>query len=155
MDDITYVKGDATQPFSKGSKIICHICNDIGGWGRGFVMAISSRWKEPEEKYREWHKFGINFNLGSIQLVPVDHDIWIANMIGQRGIRTRGGIAPIRYEAVRSALEEVSFKALSLDASLHMQRIGCGLAGGSWDVIGPIVKETTVDKGLRVFVYDL
>jgi O-acetyl-ADP-ribose deacetylase (regulator of RNase III) len=53
---ISYIKGDATNPAGQGNKIIVHICNDIGGWGKGFVMAISKRWKEPERKYREWFK---------------------------------------------------------------------------------------------------
>lgn len=32
---ITYIKGDATCPQAKGVKIICHVCNDLGGWGKG------------------------------------------------------------------------------------------------------------------------
>lgn len=43
--EINYLKGDATNPASAGNKIIVHVCNDIGGWGKGFVMAISKRWK--------------------------------------------------------------------------------------------------------------
>src|SRR6516165_441272 len=55
MSDITYIKGDATCPRAKGVKLICHICNDLGGWGKGFVLAISNRWKEPDQQYRVWH----------------------------------------------------------------------------------------------------
>lgn len=72
MIEIQYVKGDATQPIAEENKIICHICNDIGGWGRGFVLAISKKWKTPEIEYREWHKKGDNFLLGEIQLVAVE-----------------------------------------------------------------------------------
>lgn len=43
MKTITYLKGDATNPQSEENKIIAHICNDIGGWGKGFVVAISKR----------------------------------------------------------------------------------------------------------------
>jgi hypothetical protein len=32
---IRYISGDATVPQAAGVKIICHICNDIGGWGKG------------------------------------------------------------------------------------------------------------------------
>ncbi|MEV6001124.1 Appr-1-p processing protein, partial [Streptomyces griseomycini] len=28
----------------KGVKVIAHVCNDIGGWGKGFVLAVSRRW---------------------------------------------------------------------------------------------------------------
>ena len=53
---INYLEGDATQPIGNGPKIIVHVCNDIGGWGKGFVVAISKRWKEPEAEYRRWYK---------------------------------------------------------------------------------------------------
>jgi len=46
---IVYLKGDATQPQAKGVKIIVHCCNDLGGWGKGFVLALRKRWPEPEQ----------------------------------------------------------------------------------------------------------
>ena len=33
--EILYIKGDATAPIGSGVKVITHICNDIGGWGKG------------------------------------------------------------------------------------------------------------------------
>lgn len=53
MKKIIYLKGDATNPQTEGNKIIAHICNDLGGWGKGFVLAISRRWKKPENEYRK------------------------------------------------------------------------------------------------------
>ena len=44
MLNINYVIGDATQPIGDGAKIIVHVCNDIGGWGRGFVLALTKKW---------------------------------------------------------------------------------------------------------------
>jgi O-acetyl-ADP-ribose deacetylase (regulator of RNase III) len=35
-----------------------------------------------------------------------------------------------------------------------MPRIGCGLAGGSWEEIEPIIKRTLTDQGVEVVVYD-
>jgi hypothetical protein len=89
MASIAYIKGDATCPQAKGVKIICHVCNDIGGWGKGFVLAISNRWEEPEVEYRKWHNEGKvgGFVLGAVQFVQVEPYIWIAYMIGQRGIK--------------------------------------------------------------------
>lgn len=62
-NEIIYITGDATSPAAKGNRIIVHICNDIGGWGKGFVMAISKRWPEPEKMYREWYKSKSHFHL--------------------------------------------------------------------------------------------
>jgi len=53
MTVLRFIKGDATSPQAKGVKIIAHICNDLGKWGKGFVMAVSARWPEPEAAYRE------------------------------------------------------------------------------------------------------
>nr|WP_218025660.1 hypothetical protein [Capsulimonas corticalis] len=49
---ITYTIGDATDPPRDEPGIIVHVCNDIGAWGKGFVMAISKRWKQPEKEAR-------------------------------------------------------------------------------------------------------
>ncbi|HEX7868788.1 MAG TPA: Appr-1-p processing protein [Chryseobacterium sp.] len=155
MKTINYLKGDATNPQAEGNKIIVHICNDIGGWGKGFVMAISKRWKKPESKYREWFQSGENFNLGEIQIVKVEDDIWVCNMIGQhKTISSSKGIPPIRYEAVEKCLEKVSIEALKINASIHMPRIGCGLAGGKWEEIESIITKTLLRDDVEVYVYD-
>ena len=72
---VIYTKGDATKPVSSTNKIIVHVCNDIGGWGRGFVLAISARWKKPEQEYRRWFQSNENFALGEVQFVQVEQDI--------------------------------------------------------------------------------
>ncbi len=152
---INYTKGDATDPKADGNKIIVHICNDIGGWGKGFVMAISKRWKAPEQQYREWFKTQENFALGEVQFVQVENDIWVANLIGQHKInKDEKGNAPIRYEAVLAGLEKVGTFALEQSATVHMPRIGCGLAGGTWDRIEPLIESALAEKKISVTVYD-
>ncbi|MBB6554160.1 hypothetical protein [Nonomuraea rubra] len=84
---ISYVTGDATHPHGQGSKVICHVCNNIGGWGKGFVLVLSRRWPQPEADYRAWRRSGDDFQLGAIRLVQVEPQLWVANMIGQHGIR--------------------------------------------------------------------
>jgi O-acetyl-ADP-ribose deacetylase (regulator of RNase III) len=156
MTEITYLKGDATCPQAKGMKIICHICNDIGGWGKGFVMALSRRWAEPEAEYRAWHATGKKggFELGAVQFVAVEPFVVVANMIGQRGIGRGSSGPPIRYDAVSDCLERVASKAVELHASLHMPRIGCGLAGGDWSRVEPIIQARVCSQEIAVTVYD-
>lgn len=155
MKPIEYKKGDATNPMQNGNKIIVHICNDIGGWGKGFVMAISKRWKEPENKYREWYKSKENFNLSEVQFVQVEEDLWIANLIGQHKInKDENGNAPIRYDAIENGLIKVADFAKEINASVHMPRIGCGLAGGKWEMIEPIIEKTISKGDINTTVYD-
>ncbi|MFG2456452.1 macro domain-containing protein [Streptomyces sp. NPDC048523] len=156
MGEITYVRGDATAPSVKGTKLIAHVCNDIGGWGKGFVVAVSRRWPEPESAYRAWHRrrASNDFGLGAVQFVQVEPYVWVANMVGQRGIRSGSKGIPVRYEAIDAALGRLADKALELDASVHMPRIGCGLAGGKWSRVAPLIDERLVKRGVAVTVYD-
>jgi O-acetyl-ADP-ribose deacetylase (regulator of RNase III) len=156
MAKIHYLKGDATAPQAAGNKIIAHICNDAGGWGRGFVLAISKRWTTPEESFRDWYRNRAqnDFALGSIQIVQVGSFLHIANMIGQHGIVHTSSGPPIRYEALRSCLEKLQVAARELRASVHMPRIGAGLAGGNWDLVESIILETLIAGGVTVYVYD-
>ncbi|MET8686995.1 macro domain-containing protein [Streptomyces sp. NPDC004732] len=156
MSEITYVRGDATAPFGKGTKLIAHVCNDLGGWGKGFVLAVSRRWPEPEKAYRAWHRQRAknDFGLGAVQFVDVGRGLWVANMVGQRGMRTGSKGVPVRYEAIDTALAALADKAEELGASVHMPRIGCGLAGGKWSRIEPLIAERLVARGIAVTVYD-
>ncbi|MEU6594783.1 macro domain-containing protein [Streptomyces sp. NPDC046881] len=156
MSEITYVRGDATVPSVKGAKVIAHVCNDIGGWGKGFVLALSRRWPEPEAAYRAWHRDRArnDFGLGAVQLVPVGPHVWVANMIGQRGTRTGSKGVPVRYEAIDTALDRLAAEVIELGASVHMPRIGCGLAGGRWSRVEPLITERLVKRGIAVTVYD-
>ncbi|MET8861126.1 macro domain-containing protein [Streptomyces sp. NPDC004579] len=156
MAEIGYVRGDATAPSVKGVKVIAHVCNDIGGWGKGFVLALSRRWPEPEAAYRAWHRgrAGNDFGLGAAQFVQVEPYVWVANLVGQRGIRTGSKGVPVRYEAIDASLALLADRAVELGASVHMPRIGCGLAGGSWERVEPLVTERLVRRGLAVTVYD-
>ncbi|MGW2619492.1 macro domain-containing protein [Streptomyces sp. NPDC001500] len=156
MSEIAYVRGDATVPSVKGVKVIAHVCNDMGGWGRGFVVALSRRRPEPEAAYRAWHRerASNDFALGALQTVQVQRDVWVANMIGQRGVRTGSKGAPVRYDAIDTALARLADRALELGASVHMPRIGCGLAGGEWSRVEPLVAGRLASRGVAVTVYD-
>ncbi|MFF8191202.1 macro domain-containing protein [Streptomyces bobili] len=156
MSEIAYVRGDATVPSVKGVKVIAHVCNDIGGWGKGFVLALSRRWPEPEKAYRAWHRerAANDFGLGAVQLVQVEPYVRVANMVGQRGVRTGSKGVPVRYEAIDAALDRLAGEAAALGASVHMPRIGCGLAGGKWSRVEPLVLGRLVERGIAVTVYD-
>jgi O-acetyl-ADP-ribose deacetylase (regulator of RNase III) len=76
---IEYTAGDATRPLGADNRVIVHVCNDEGGWGKGFVVAISKRWPEPEARYREWYRErrANDFGLGVVQFVKVEASVWV------------------------------------------------------------------------------
>lgn len=147
---IEYVTGDATKPVGTGPKLLIHVCNDAGGWGAGFVLAVSKRWKEPERAYRAWRNRP-DFTLGRIQVVDVTKSLSVVNMLAQEGYRGRG--PHIRYDALRQCLDAVAELARERGASVHCPRIGCGLAGGRWENVAPLIESALI--GVPVHVYDL
>ncbi len=164
---IHYLTGDATEPTVKeGIRVIIHVVNSIGKWGAGFSGAVSAKWKEPEDFYRRQFRFSNHrFNLGGVQWVFVEQHLAVVNLIAQEGVRGASNPKPIRYEALESCLNRLAESCHHLmddagihpprtqEVTIHMPRIGCGLAGASWDTVGPIVEESLWD--LQTYVYDL
>lgn len=156
---ITYTTGDATQPVGEGPKIIAHICNDEGKWGRGFVLALSRQDDTPERAYRRWYsrQYPSGFYLGAVEYVRYGlgrDDTIVANMIAQKGIRNHGDPTAVSYTALSCALQQVAAYAHKIGASVHMPRIGCGLGGGTWSEVEPIIERTLTSQGIAVTVYD-
>ena len=153
---ISYVKGDATDPIGEGNKIIIHVCNNRGGWGRGFVVALSKKWKEPEEDYRRFMNIsGLDKQdqLGVCRAIQVEPDIWVINMIAQDGYKSAINPVPLNYEALQTCLYGVLNRAKDLNASIHAPRFGCGLAGGDWNEIERMIDDTLEKQ--TVYIYDL
>lgn len=158
---IKYVTGDVTDPINDGNDAyIVHCCNDIGGWGAGVVLAISARWPEPEAEYRSWavnsdtQEVRPPFQLGSIQVVPVEEGIRVVNLIGQHKTWAKDGVPPVRYEAIREGLRTLVNTHAEGSMTIHAPRFGASLAGGSWAVIEAILIEECVNRGVDVIVYD-
>ena len=156
---IHYITGDATAP-CKMPALIVHVCNDVGKWGAGFTGALSKRWPEVERHYRRTIKANKSAGIRSLgewwfhQLN--DDPIVVANLVAQRGVMGDGSPTPnIRYAVLETCLEEITKEArLQMpDHTLHMPRIGCGLAGGDWAIVEAIIQRTCGD--LDVYVYDL
>ena len=120
------------------------------------MLALSARWAEPEARYRIWSRgqSEIPFALGQVQFVEVEPALWVANLLGQHGIRKAGAPSPIRYEAVRTGLATVAQFAQRHHATIHMPRIGTGLAGGKWDIISQLIREELCAKDIPVTVYE-
>lgn len=144
---IHHIIGSALEPIKKPA-LICHIVNDIGRWGSGFVIAVSNVDSAPEDAYKNWYKHR-RFNgsetlpLGEIQVVPVDNvnSILVVNMVAQHDIRTIDGTPPIRYPALEECLIKVNTLAVTMGATLHMPRIGAVRSGGDWAKIEKIIER--------------
>lgn len=146
---IQYMIGDATVPVNGGRKVIAHICNNIGGWGRGFVVALSKKWPGPEHMYRGAKRW----DLGTVQFCQVGPELFVANMIAQKGIGS-GRENRVDLEALERCLVQVRTWTLDNKASVHMPRIGAGLGGCPWETTEKLLRKVFNGK-VTVNVYDL
>jgi O-acetyl-ADP-ribose deacetylase (regulator of RNase III) len=151
---INYIKGNVLSPVGEEqTKVICHVVNNKGGWGAGFVVALSKKWKKPEQEYRHYCKNNIP-RLSHVQCVEVEAGIFVANMFAQNGFRSQQNPVALDYKSLTLCLVKVRNFCKFFDSlSIHMPLIGCGLAGGKWEKVGPMVEFHF--ENIPTYVYQL
>lgn len=155
IDQITYLTGDALTPRGSPPQIIAHIVNDRSGtWGGGFAKAAANKYPDAQIDFRYWTQQASNHKLGNVHWFGSKEHLSLASMVAQQGYG-KSHAPRIRYPALETCLREVASRAIESHASVHMPRIGCGAAGGRWEVIEEFVYDTLVAQGVDVVVYDL
>lgn len=151
MPQIYYITGDATLPVKKPA-VLPHICNDVGKWGSGYVVALSKRFGNAEGSPEAVYRKSSPWILGHVTLAQATPDIYVANMVAQHSVKRDGEIKPLRLKALEQCLDIVYTWARSNGFTVHMPRIGTDRAGGTWNEVEPIIlKYMSVDT----YVYDL
>ena len=154
---VTYLRGDATSTRGTGARLLVQVVNDGAfTWGGGgFAAAVKRRWPPAQKAFTERVTADRSaLRLGSVVTCALEPNVTLVSVVAQRGY----GPSPhprVRYGALREALLRVLEIAKERNASVHMPRIGTGLAGGSWPVIEEIIREILTRAGIKVFVYDL
>jgi O-acetyl-ADP-ribose deacetylase (regulator of RNase III) len=153
---IDYVRGDATQPRGKGQKIIVQMVNDKAiTWGGGLSLAVRRKWPKAQKEYSHWATEGSrNRRLGSVHFSHPADDISVASVVAQAGYGPSAR-PRIRYGALEDGLVNVAQRAREIGASIHMPRLGCGEAGGVWNIVSELIETNVVSSGIPVTVYDL
>jgi hypothetical protein len=113
---------------------------------------MKTKWAKAQEEFRNW--FGQRQRLGEVHFCQVEDGVEIATMVSQRGYGP-SDLPRIRYAALEAGLESVSARAQETSASVHMPRIGCGQAGGSWILVEELINSSLIAANVSVTVYDL
>jgi len=152
--DIEQVYGTITEPRGEGRRIIAHIVNHRSStFGAGVALSIATRWPSVQEDFRKWATTDRDgFKLGNIRESFINNELSVVSMVAQHGYGDSRK-PRIRYSALSQCLFKLALIAKNNDASVHMPKIGTGFAGGSWDIIEELVRETLVGQGVSVLVY--
>lgn len=117
--------------------IIVHQVNELGIMGAGLALQIKNKYPDVYKKYKA---VANKECLGKIQIIKINDNKYICNMFSQRGIsRTH---KTTNYKLMKMCLEKLKTFADKNNLSIAIPyKIGCGLAGGDWDIVKNIINE--------------
>ena len=81
----------------------------------------------------KWKNEKSRFKLGQSNLVQINNELYVFQMLAQKGLFATGSEIPLRYNELRKCLIELREAALELNCSIHMPTIGAGQAKGNWE----------------------
>lgn len=120
--------------------IIAHGCNTLGVMGAGVALQVRKKYPMAFRAYREaFEQKGLR--LGEVIWYQAGPKLWIANAITQARIYGKPGEMLASMEAIEEAFSTIGSRARQWGLEVSFPLIGCGLAGGSWDQVGPRVER--------------
>lgn len=129
-------------------RIIIHQVNCQGVMGAGFAKQIKDAYPACYLGYRDLClKFGTQL-LGKIYVYDDEDDI-IINLFSQDKYGKDKRYTD--YSAMKKGLETVR-KMFPNEEIIAPYKIGCGLAGGDWNIVYPILKQynITISKNIEI-----
>jgi hypothetical protein len=145
--------GDATKPRGKGKMIIAQVVNSYGALGFGFGLSLAKNYPAIKDRLAKWKADKASFVLGNSQLVEVNSNLYVFQMLAQKGVRPKDGEVLLKYPELRRCLISLREIALDLKASVHMPAIGAGQAGGDWHIIIGMIHDELVNYDIKVNIY--
>lgn len=145
--------GDATKPRGTGKKIIAQLVNTSAAVGRGFGYSLAKNYPIIKDELKRWQGDKHTFVLGQTNLIKVSANLYVLQMLAQKGLYAKDNEIPLKYQALRQCLISLRETALDLKASVHMNAIGSGNAGGDWNLIIGMIHDEVVNFNVKVNIY--
>ena len=133
--------------------ILCHQTNCIGIMGGGVALQVRKTYPSVYEEYKKCcERHSPEDMLGKVQLCKTNiPNRFIANCFGQLYI---GSGLQTNYDALRKALSRVKEVASEKGYSVSIPyNIGCGLAGGDWNIVSKMIEEIFGQSSINCVLY--
>jgi len=148
---IRIVEGDILQA---PENIICHQVNCQGVMGSGLAKQIRARYPTVYNYYKDLcKKNDPDKQLGAVLFMEFGDKV-IANIFGQVNYGRSGVFTD--YEGLRKGFLSVLYEATEIYKNYTIAipyKIGCGLAGGDWEIVYQMIEE--IFKDYEVTLYKL
>lgn len=166
---IRYTTGDLVR---SSELYMAHGCNAQGRMGKGIAKQVHEDYPEAYEVYRAAFLEG-NMHVGEIIPVACKHpefgDKTIINAITQDTYWKPGEPQRqfVSYEGVRNCVNLMDQLAMTTQRDpeiaamlngpverIGFPKIGCGLAGGDWEIVAKIIEEESSNFSPIVYLFD-
>ena len=133
---------------------ICHQVNCKGVMGAGVALQIKNAWRDAYYWYLKDCKWKTKEELlGSISFLSVEDNVSVIHMFAQDDFGRDKRYTD--YEAFENCLKEIRRCIPKENAILRFPyKIGCGLAGGDWDIIQRLIYEHLNDYNVEFYTLD-
>ncbi|MES0095874.1 macro domain-containing protein [Mesorhizobium sp. M0019] len=134
------VRGDLLQLALDGTfDVIVHGCNCQCQIGKGIALSIKQRFPEAYAADCATLK-GDPAKLGSLSVAEIKRDSRIFHVVnGYTQFHWQGKGVKADYQAIRKVIQAV--KGRFTGKRIGYPKIGAGLAGGDWEIIGSIIDD--------------
>ena len=147
---VTEIDGNLITLAQEGKfDVVTHGCNCYCTMGAGIAPQMAKafgadKFKKEKKKHRgKIKKLGtIDYKLVRIE----DGSVFVVNSYTQFNFgknHPTGDIAPVDYEAIRLCMRKINYTFSGKHVGLPL--IGCGLAGGDWNIVKAIIEEEFTD----------
>lgn len=120
------------------SGIIIHQVNCKRTMGSGVALAIRRKWPKVYKAYIKYSEV----KLGMVQVVKIKENLYVINLFGQEGYGRDRRYTD--YSALQTCLKKVRDWKTKNHPNLKIYipyKIGCGNAGGDWDIVSKIIEK--------------
>lgn len=135
--------------------VIMHGCNAQGVMGSGVALAIKRKYPEVYYDYKEEFSLRKGLCLGQVIFTWVnDSDmLCIASAITQEFYGS--GKRHFNYAAFINSLQSVLSFCRAYEKDLHFPLIGCGLAGGDWNIVKELINDCDPKDTVNKYLWTL
>lgn len=148
-----------------GCTFICHQVNAQGIMGSGIAKQIRDKWPTVYNEYKnfidigydnKWFDWSSNI-LGNICWTEIEPNRWVVNFFSQDKYYPRN-VCHTDYYAFQKCCWNLKrmLKRLNMENCIigFPYKIGCGLAGGDWNIVYNIIEDEFKDYTVRIYKYN-
>lgn len=146
------IKGDLLDLASRGYfDVIIHGCNCFCTMGAGIAKEIRIKYPNAYKKDLETISGDLR-KLGKITLYKNSSpEFYIINAYTQYNY---SGKNPLDYGALRCCFKNIHEQFGDNNLKFGIPQIGCGLAGGDWNIVKDIIDEEMKSENVTCVIYN-